>query len=380
MHLQTLIDALERIAPLELASDWDNVGLLLGSREDELRGPVLLTIDFTGAVLHEAAQHNAGAVVAYHPPIFSPIKRLTGDDQVQRTLLRAARQGLAIYSPHTALDAAPDAMSDWLADGLLETPANRRSDADRKALIPRESVAKGAEVKIVTFVPAEKAAAVRDALASAGAGRIGQYEVCSFSAPGTGTFLGTQGAHPAVGRVGRLEQVSELRLEMVCAKAALALAIETLRHFHPYEEPAIDVYPLAPQPVRGAGPGRRLVLDRPATPVQLAERLKRHLKIERIKVASPDDTKAVTHVGVCPGAGASLVDAARAQGCSVFVTGEMKHHEVLAAVRSGMSVILAGHTNTERGYLPVLGQRLETEIPGLRCVVSTADRDPLRNV
>lgn len=379
--LANLIHALERIAPTDLAAEWDNVGLLLGSPDDAITGPVLLTIDLTGAVLQEAAQVKASAVIAYHPPIFHPLKRLTDRDPVQRTMLRAARMGLAIYSPHTALDAAPGAMSDWLADALLDAPSTPAGGGDRKAIIPRHSVRPGQDVKIVTFIPEDKADAIRSALASAGAGRIGHYEVCSFAAPGSGTFLGTQGAHPTIGRVGRLEQTPELRLEMVCSHRALPIALETLRQFHPYEEPAIDVYPLHPQPSRAAGPGRKLTLDRAIPLTQLAARLKKHLNLPQVHVASTSSlTQTVSHVGVCPGAGGSLADAALALGCEVFITGEMKHHEVLAALRHGMSVILAGHTNTERGYLPVLAQRLQLDLPDTRFVFSQADRDPLEAV
>jgi dinuclear metal center YbgI/SA1388 family protein len=385
MKLAQLIAAIEAFAPLDLAADWDNVGLLMGSPEDAISGPVLMTIDLTSAVLQEAAQHKASAVIAYHPPIFHPIKRLTDTDPVERTLLRAARMGLAIYSPHTALDAAPGAMSDWLADAILDAPATRAGGGDRRAIIPREALAVGAQVKIVTFIPTDRADAVRSALASAGAGKIGKYEVCSFAAAGTGTFFGTEGTTPTVGRVGRLEAVPEVRLEMVCSRRALAIAIETLRRFHPYEEPAIDVYPLHPQPTRAAGPGRKLTLDR-ATPLSaLADRLKKHLRLPQVRVASAGSRglqQPITHVGVCPGAGGSLAEAALKLGCEVFVTGEMKHHEVLAALRHGMSVILAGHTNTERGYLPVLAERLKAALPGqgLEFVFSQVDHDPLAAV
>ncbi len=380
-RLADLIAALEAIAPLDLAAEWDNVGLLLGSPDDALAGPVLMTIDLTGAVLQEAAQHQASAVIAYHPPIFHPLKRLTDREPVQRTLLRAARMGLAIYSPHTALDAAPGAMSDWLADAVLDAPATRAAGGDRKALIPREAHAPGGDFKIVTFLPEAQLDAVRSALASAGAGQIGRYEACSFATPGTGTFFGARGSSPAVGRPGQLERVPEFRVEMVCSRRALPIALETLRRFHPYEEPAIDVYPLQPQPTRAAGPGRKITLDQPVPLAELGQRLKRHLGLPQVRVAaSGEASRPLTHVGLCPGAGGSLADAALAQGCEVFITGEMKHHEVLAALRHGMSVVLAGHTNTERGYLPVLAERLMAALPSLRFVFSQADHDPLHAV
>src|SRR6185369_2211834 len=147
------------------------------------------------------------------------------------------------------------------------------------------------------------------------------------------------------------------RLEMVCSNRALALAMATLKQFHPYEHPAVDVYPLVGKPERSAGVGRRLVLDQPATIDKLADRIKTHLGVPTVKIASAGNAM-VTKVGVCPGAGAEIAPMALADGCEVFVTGEMKHHEVLPMLDAGMSVILAGHTNTERGYLPLLAERL----------------------
>lgn len=375
MTVQRLIDAMQTIAPLELAAEWDNVGLLLGHAGDPLAGRVLLTIDLTEAVLEEAAAGSpASAIVAYHPPIFDAVKRLTGADPMHRVLLRAARLGMAIYSPHTALDAAPEAMSDWLADAVFE---QGRATGDRRALIPHASLRSNEQVKIVTFVPAKDVEAVRGALASSGAGQIGRYAACSFAISGTGTFLGAPDTRPAVGQPGRLESAAEVRLEMVCSKAALALAIEALRQFHPYEEPAIDVYSLHAQPRRGAGIGRRVVLDRPAPVVTLAERVRTWLDVKAVQVADAGGGRPMHTIAVCPGAGGTLWETARAQGCEVFITGEMKHHDVLAANRAGVSVILAGHTHTERGYLPRLRERLCALLPGVEFVVSTKDRDPL---
>lgn len=402
---------MESIAPLRYAEPWDRVGLLVGDRERAMDGPVFMTIDFTERVLAEAVGVRASAVIAYHPPVWDPLKRITTDTPRQRIMLRAIEAGMAIYSPHTALDAVPGGVTDWLCEGLsgveMDDPSaivretdmadmvgagaggeraggRSRIAGDCRALTAHASVPAGQQVKIVTFVPEKDADQVRSALASAGAGLIGGYQVCSFASMGTGTFLGGAGTSPAVGRAGQLERVAELRLEMVCSKSALPLALETLRRLHPYEEPAVDVYELAAQPVRSAGPGRRLVLDRPATLADLAARLKKFLGPSRVRVAAlgGQDLGAVTvtHVGVCPGSGASLSQAAAREGCQVYVTGEMSHHDVMGALHAGMSVIVAGHTNTERGYLPRLAGQLKEKLPEVRVVISGEDRDPLVSV
>lgn len=395
MNVEEVAAAMEAIAPLALAEEWDNVGLLAGSLHWKVKGPVVVTIDMTEAVLAEAVAAKASVVVAYHPPVWEGLKRITDESATGRMVLGAVRAGIAIYSPHTALDAAAGGVTDWLCEGLEGTsrggakPNGRETErrlgertypesaADRRALVPHSRRDARQEVKIVTFVPAEALEKVRNALATAGAGIIGNYRVCSFSSAGIGTFLGEEGTKPALGKAGRLEEVGELRLEMVCSRSALALALEVLRQFHPYEEPAVDVYELQCKPDRYVGQGRRMTLDQPATLAELAARLKKHLSIEVVNVAQVGGKDApVSRLGVCPGSGAALAGPARAEGCEVFVTGEMKHHEVMAALNSGMSVILAGHTNTERGYLPRLAMRLGGALAGVEVRVSKADRSP----
>ncbi|MBI1190138.1 MAG: Nif3-like dinuclear metal center hexameric protein [Tepidisphaera sp.] len=379
MHVSDLVSAMHDIAPLEYAEAWDKVGLLVGDAARALKGRVLLTIDLTERVLEEAIGAKAGAIIAYHPPIFEPLNRVTSATPRQRVVLRAIEHQIAVYTPHTALDAAPGGITDWLCEGLSGSRKEGKILGDCRALAPHPQMPASQQLKVVTFVPQAEVDRVRSALATAGAGIIGAYHLCSFESSGTGTFVGGEGTKPRVGKAGHFEHVPEHRLEMVCSRSSLALAIETLRRFHPYESPAIDVYELVPQPQRAAGPGRRLVVDKAATVRELAERLRDHIKRDRVRyaVAGEADAK-LNHIGVVPGSGESLSRLARTEGCQVFVTGEMKHHEVLGALNSGMSVILGGHTNTERGYLPRLRAALEKR--GFDAVLSETDKDPLEAV
>jgi dinuclear metal center YbgI/SA1388 family protein len=376
MQVSDLVAAMGRLAPLRYAEPWDNVGLLVGDGAAALSGPVLLTVDLTEGVLAEARAAKCGAIVSYHPPLWEGVKRVTAETARGRVLLGAIRAGIAVYSPHTALDAVEGGVTDWLCEGLSGGGEGKIA-GDTRAISPHIARDEMQEVKLVTFVPERQLEALRNALASAGCGIIGNYRVCSFAIPGSGTFMGGEGSKPTVGRPGRLEVNQELRLEMVCSKAALPLALETLKRFHPYEEPAVDVYELLGQPERHVGPGRRVVLDQAATLAELAERLKRHLGIAVVNIARAAEIDVpLTHVGVCPGSGAPLAGAARADGCQVFVTGEMKHHEMLDALNAGLSLILAGHTNTERGYLPRLAARLGNELRGVKILVSERDKSP----
>lgn len=381
--VSALVGAMEQIAPLDGAEPWDRVGLQVGDPARGLGGPVLLTIDLTERVLDEGVSMRAAAIIAYHPPIWKPLERLTSRTTAERIVRGAIEAGIAIYTPHTALDSARGGVTDWLCEGIAGTtgPAeDPRINCDIRALAPQLELSSSEQVKLVVFVPRESVEQLRGALATAGAGQIGEYAVCSFVTEGEGTFLGAEGTRPAVGRSGRLERVKELRMEMVCSKSALPLAIETLRQFHPYEEPAFDIYELAPKPNRATGTGRRLVLDQPATVLEIGRRLRTHLEVSRLKYALPegmDEDTPLHKIGVVPGSGSDLAEVAVQGGCQVFVTGEMTHHAVIGATARGMAVVLAGHTNTERGFLPRLGRKLAGLLEGVEFRISRADRDPL---
>jgi dinuclear metal center YbgI/SA1388 family protein len=382
MIVQDLVNAMESIAPRKLKEDWDKVGLQLGDPAREIKGPILLTIDLTERVLNEAIDAKAGAIVAYHPPIFSPLESLTDRTHTERIIRGCAEAGIAIYTPHTALDAAQGGITDWLCEGI-STPQEESGSAlihgDCRALIPAIGGETEREVKVITFVPSDEVDQLRAALGTAGAGGIGNYKLCSFSTTGEGTFLPDNGASPTIGKVGTLERVNETRIEMVCAKRTLALVIETLKEFHPYETPAYDIVDLIPEPIRRIGSGRRLRLDRPATITTIADRLKHHLDRTRIRYALAPEHEAQDYrfetIAAVPGSGGMLWEAARDQGCDLFITGEMTHHHILAARQSGISILLAGHTNTERGYLPRLKSRLAVNLPGATLILSTCDRD-----
>jgi dinuclear metal center YbgI/SA1388 family protein len=380
MRVGDLAAAMERIAPLGAAEPWDNVGLLVGEASAELKS-VLLTIDLTAQVAREAIDMGAGAVVAYHPPIFKPIKRLVAPD----VIFDAIRSGLAIYSPHTALDAAPGGTADMLADvlGLITRQALRGGDAAAvKAVAP---LAAG-EVKLVTFVPFEQADALADALFVAGAGRIGNYTACSFRSEGTGTFFGQAGTDPAVGQAGRLERVAEVRLETVVPAGRLAAVVAALIKTHPYEEPAYDLVQLAAKPAAAnaipdggnAGRGPALIGDLPPIERQaLVAKIKQALEIEHLLIAGPD-AGIVRRAACCPGSCGEVLDAALAGGAELYLTGELRHHDALRAAAAGLTVVAVLHSNSERAVLKRLRERLMAELGGLQCELSRQDRDPFR--
>ncbi len=359
-----VLDVLEDLAPLECAEEWDRVGLLVEPREEGRLARLFLAVDLTESVLEEALEKKAGMILAYHPPLFHPLKSLSWRRPGERVLIRAVQAGIPVYSPHTALDAAPGGVNDWLA-GIL--------GPDRTSpLAPCEAPR---EFKLVAFVPPEKADDLRSALAREGAGRIGGYRECSFNLEGTGTFFGGENTSPVVGEKGRLEKVREVRLEMVFSPAHLPRIAEVMARVHPYEEPAWDIYPLERKHIPGAGQGRLVEWSRPLTPGALVRRVKKGLAVSSLSAAFPPGLREVKRAALCAGAGNQVLRGEeRAQ---VVLTGEMSHHDVLAHLASARGVILCGHTETERGFLPVLAGRIGERLPGLQVIVSRADRPPL---
>ena len=367
MKTEKLISAFDSIAPVYLANDWDNVGLLVGA-PDWPANKILLTIDLTEAVLQEAISMKANAIVSYHPPIFDPLTSVTTRTFKERVVLDAITHKIAIYTPHTSLDVASGGVNDWIVSGL--------GKGDVRALRPFGNLPPDEECKLITFCPEDHVEELRLALSSVGCGRIGAYEQCTFTTKGTGTFLGQEGTNPTHGEAGELQRVKECKFEMVVSKASLSLAIQALRQFHPYEEPALEVHTLGERPRRDMGIGRRIILDRPIQIDGLARKLKKHLGIGYVRVApsvGKDDRAQVQTIGLCAGAGGSVCELALDDGCEVFVTGEMTHHQVVAATARGCTVMLTGHTNSERGYLPRLKEQLLELLPKASISVSKAD-------
>jgi dinuclear metal center YbgI/SA1388 family protein len=360
MRLSDVIDSLEALAPTSAAAKWDNVGLLVGDPAADV-SRALFCIDYTRAVAAEATAHACELVVAYHPPIFEALKRFTSD----HLAFDAARSGIAIWSPHTALDVAAGGTNDVLAAAVgIEDAA------------PLEvSESKDVEYKLVFFVPPANADAVCQAVFDAGAGAIGAYSACSFRAPGTGTFFGSEETNPAVGEKGKLERVEELRVETVVPIGRAAEVIAALRKAHPYEEPAFDLVKLAAAPAT-FGLGRIGAVAR-APRREIVERVKRALGLTRVLVAGPEDGDA-SRAAVCAGSAGGLVREAARRGADVYVTGELRHHDALWAAARGMTVVCVLHSNSERAALAPLAARLRERCPSLAVRLSDADRDPFR--
>ena len=351
--------AINEIAPFSLAEDWDNVGLLIGSK-DQQAARVLTALDATDAVIDEAAQWGAQLIVTHHPVIFSPLKAIPADSTVYRLI----RQGIGVISAHTNLDIADGGVNDQLARLLGLTD-----------LRPLKVTAEEPCFKVAVTVPPLQAEAVYTAMVGAGAGALGEYSHCAFLVKGEGRFKPLEAANPTIGTAGRLEQLEEVRLEMLVAPDRLDAVVDAMLAAHPYETPAYDIFQNYGCKARSAL-GRVGTLEQPMTPQALAERVKERLGVGGLKYTP--GCGEITTVAVCGGGAAEYIYTAKEQGAQALVTGESKHHLLLEADRLGLTLIDAGHFATETVVLEPFSKKLEALLPGIVARVAASNTDGVR--
>lgn len=349
---------MERIAPRRLAveSDRERVGLGVGS-PDSLIERVLVALDPTPEAVAEADEAGAGLLITHHPLLFRPLGSVRTDAPVGAVVTAALRSGVALFSAHTNLDVVEGGVSSVLAEtlGLREV----------EVLAPTAEA--DSLVKLVVFVPSTHAESLRLALGEAGAGHLGHYSHCTFSARGTGTFLPKEGTHPYLGQPGSLERVEEERVETILPERLLSAVLKAVRKVHPYEEIAYDIYPLrnSSTPV---GLGRIGLTAEALTLSTLVDLVKRSLGVDHVEYLGEPE-RSVHRVAVCGGSAGDLVANAVFRGADVLVAGEVKYHDGLVARQQGLAVIAAGHDATERIVIPALVRRLREEADRLRLKV-----------
>lgn len=341
------------------AASWDAVGLQVGDPAWPVER-VLVSLDVTGAVVAEAAEVPGTLVLAHHPLLFRPLARLTPSTASGRTALAAASQRVAVAAAHTNLDVARDGA------GTSDPVAEVLELADRRPLTTE--LREHDRCKLVTFVPPEAVDAVLDAVADAGAGRLGDYERCSFRVRGTGTFRPTDGADPYSGTVGQDAAEDELRLEVEVPRRRVGPVVTALLAAHPYEEVAYDLVPL----LAGATVGFGVVgtLPAPQRLADVAARVRDGLPAPHLRYAGDPDREVRT-VATVGGAGDGLLGAALGSGADVYVTGDLRHHVTLDALEQGLALVDAGHHATEVAALPAWMDRLgrAAAVRGLRAPV-----------
>jgi dinuclear metal center YbgI/SA1388 family protein len=364
MKVQDIVRRIEELYPLGLAQSWDNVGLLVGDRRKDVEN-ILLTIDVTNDVVAEAKKLKTDLILSYHPVIWDGLKKVTSEWPT-RVVYELIRSGIAVFSIHTALDAAVGGVNDGLAEmvGIV----------DGKPLGDYVTWPAGEKYKLVVFVPIEFTPEVSNAIFAAGAGAIGNYSHCGFSAEGTGTFLPQKGARPAIGRSGRLEKVTEARFEAIVPSERLADVIAAMKKAHPYEMPAFDVLKLYDSEMR-FGLGRIGELARPMRLPQIIRKIKRVTGARAVGLIG-DRNRLVRRAAVCAGTCGQIINLVIAAKADLYLTGELKHHQALAAQEAGLSCICLSHTVSERFILKKIAKQLQKQVKGVRITISKKDADP----
>ncbi len=355
--IQDFIKTMERMAPAALAEEWDNVGLQAGGRGDGA-DRVMVALGVTLEVLAEARAAGCGLILTHHPLIFAPVASLSDDSETGRLVRAAHEAGIAIFAAHTNLDAAPGGLADVTAEllGLLSP----------KPLPP----AAAGRSKLVTFVPEVDLERVKAALFAAGAGTIGDYRHCSFTAAGTGSFLPVAGAHPSIGEVGRDELVPEMRLEMIFPTGREGEIVAALAEASSYEEPAYDIYPL--ESVRhNAGIGRLGEISPERPLADLAGMAAELFGLSEARYLG-DAGRSVRRIAVAPGGGASLIPLCAARGADALVSGDFRYHDALRARELGLALVEVPHEVSEAVALQSWSSLLERELSaaGVKVIVS----------
>ncbi|MEX2230962.1 MAG: Nif3-like dinuclear metal center hexameric protein [Cyclobacteriaceae bacterium] len=352
---------LETFAPTAYQESYDNSGLLTGDPNQEATG-VLITLDCTEPVVEEAIERGCNLIVAHHPIIFRGIKKLTGSSYVERTIIKAIRNGVAIYAIHTNLDNVHTGVNKKICEkiGLVNV----------RILSPKDQVL----TKLVTFIPAEHTGTVLTALYDAGAGQIGNYENCSFSVVGQGTFRPNEKAKPAIGEKFVQEVVTETRVEVIFPCYLQSKVLTALQKSHPYEEVAYYLTSLnnANQEV---GSGMIGELQTPEEPSDFLKRLKTSMDLKVIRHTRLLD-QPIKKVAVCGGAGSFLLPQARQAGAHAYISADFKYHEFFDA-EDQLIIADIGHYESEVFTRELLGEVLTKKFPTFAINFSRTVTNPI---
>lgn len=341
---------LNQIAPPELALSDDPIGLQCGSENQSVES-IIVSLDPSLGALDFCLSRNSQLLISHHALIYRPLRTLIWEEALP--LKRAIEHNISVLVAHTNWDAAPG--------GINDTLANRLGLVDISSLGP-SSV--NPQLKLVTFLPSEYLEEIVDALSSAGAGEIGLYRRCAFYHPGTGTYEPQKGSNPMVGNVGSREFVEELRLEMVLPASKREIVESALLDAHPYDEPAFEFYLLANSP--GIGIGRIGQLPSSLSPFELQNHISDTLTTS---VKRYGGCSKVLRVAIVGGSGGDMWEVAQKAGAHALITGEVRHHEGLAAAGSGFCIYEAGHYSTEQPGMESLAHRLRESLPDVEVFI-----------
>jgi dinuclear metal center YbgI/SA1388 family protein len=361
--IKKINEALEEYCPNRLSAKWDNTGFILGSESCEA-SRVIVALEASHDVLRECVECGCDMIITHHPPVFTPLSRITDSSGASKLVYDIIRSGVGVYSMHTNLDSAVGGTNDFIAEllGLSKTSILEVSGRTDDLLLS-------------FYVPEDDERNVSDRLFAMGAGKIGNYSGCSFSSTGKGSFMPEAGARPAIGTVGNVETVSEKKVEMILSEEIAKKAVQTLIASHPYETVA---YSLTRMTNGGQETGIGVICDMgyDAEPVDFARMVKARMELNSIRLFNSG--KRIRKVGICTGSGASLISLAHEKGCDILLTGDVKHHDFRLAEELGISVIDFGHFESENIYMKRLAADITRHFDKLGIDVEVCESRSIR--
>jgi dinuclear metal center YbgI/SA1388 family protein len=362
MKLASILPHLEAMAPLSYAEDFDNVGLLTGQTSQEITG-ILVCHDALENVIDEAIQKKCNLVVCFHPILFQGIKKINGYNYVERSIIKAIKNDIAIYAVHTALDNH--------SEGVNKIMCNYLDITDTKILIPK----KNHICKLITYTIPENAILLRNALFEAGAGNIGHYEDCSFSSNGIGTYMGNQHSNPEIGERFEFMEAEEIKIEVTFEKHLEAKILKKLFQNHVYEEVAYEIYNLNNEN-QHVGLGMIGNLKKPMEPLDFLAMVKEKFQCGVIKHSS-FPKKNIQKVAVLGGSGSFAIKAAIQNGADAFITADLKYHQFYES-ENQLLIADIGHFESERYTKNYIVDYLKKKILNFAIILSEENTNPVK--
>ncbi len=360
MKIKDITNYIEQIAPLPLQESYDNSGLLVGNKEDELTG-ALITLDCTEEIIEEAIKTNCNLIIAHHPIIFSGLKKITGKNYVERTVINAIKNDIAIYACHTNLDN--------VKTGVNKKIANKLNLVDTGILVPKSNLE-----KIVIYCPIESASKIKEALGRAGAGQIGNYKDCSFQTPGTGNFTPNEHATPHTGQAMQPESVEELKIEAIYPSHLRNKVINAAKKVHPYEEMAYFSQSTLNKN-QDTGAGMTGYLRESLSAANFLDYLKKCMDLQVIR-HTPLVKNEIKKVAICGGSGSFLLGAAKGVGADIFITGDFKYHEFFDA-ENDLIIADIGHYESEVFTKELFYELLSEKFANIAVRLSNVNTNPV---
>ena len=361
MKIKNILSILEEMAPLAYAEDFDNVGLLASNANDEATG-ILVCHDALESVIDEAIIKNCNVVVCFHPILFSGLKKITGKNYVERAVIKAIKNDIAIYAVHTALDNHQQGVNKIFCDALRLT--------NTKVLIAKENYIR----KLVTFTIPENLEKLRTALFDAGAGNIGNYENCSFSSQGLGTYQGNENSNPAIGSQGEFVEAKEIKIEVTFEKHLEGKILKALFSNHVYEEVAYEIYNLN-NVHQNIGLGMTGEFEVPMDEKDFLLFVKEKMQAHGIR-HSAFGGKQIKKVAVLGGSGSFAIKNAIAAGADAFLTADLKYHQFYEA-EGKLLLADIGHFESERYTQNYIADYLSKHVD-IKVLITEVDTNPVK--